>query len=66
MCISCFLVTRQLLYSFVFKLEMIEMCNYVLLFGLDFRKTKKGLTSCDSLDKVQLFPICGYQIRTVF
>lgn len=40
-CISCFLDTHQLLYPFVFKLEVIEMCSYVLLFGLDFRKMKK-------------------------
>jgi len=25
------------------KLEVVEMCSYVLLFGLDLHKSKKGL-----------------------
>lgn len=27
---------------FMLKLEVIEMCSYVLLFGLDLHKSKKG------------------------
>lgn len=41
------------------------MRSYVLLLALDLHKLKKDLTSCDGINKVQLLPICGYQIRTV-
>lgn len=48
------------------ELEVIEKCSYILLFGLDLCKSRKGMTAFDGINKVQFFPICGYQIRTVF
>lgn len=51
---------------FMLKLEVTEMYSYVLLFGLDLHKSKKGLTYCDGINKYSFIPICSYQIRTVF